>query len=178
MRPLVVGDPDRAHLELVLVLLAPVYPHLEAEDDVEHEGEGEARADDGVPDLGGSREEAGQAAADLGDDGEGRELACALRAVVLADLRKLGEEGEREGRDLEEGEGGGRDYSEANGGGEHYLGGEDGALYGTSCSECARWVVVYDKEGDDDILKGEEEVLAVGGEGKLVAVRIGEGDRI
>ena len=35
---------------------------------------------------------------------------------------------------------------------------------------------MHDEEGDDDILNGEEEVLAVRGEGELVTVRVCEGD--
>ena len=38
--------------------------------------------------------------------------------------------------------------------------------------------VVDDEEGDDDVLDGEEEVLAVGGEGVGVAVGVGEGDGV
>ena len=96
-----------AHLELVLFVLAPVQPHLEAENDVERERERKPGADDGVADLGGGGEEAREAAADLGDDGKGGELACALSAVILSDLGELGEEGERQGGELEEGECGG-----------------------------------------------------------------------
>ena len=53
---LVVCGTDGAHFELVLLVLAPVQPHLEAKDEVEYEGEGEARADDGVPHLSSGRE--------------------------------------------------------------------------------------------------------------------------
>ena len=93
---LLVADADAAHLDLVLVVLAPIHPHLGAEHDVERKREGEAGGDDGVADLGRGGEEAREAAADLGDDGERGELAGALRAGVLSDLRQLGEEGERE----------------------------------------------------------------------------------
>ena len=106
MRPLLVGDPDRAHLELVLVLLGPVYPHLESEDDVEGERKGKPSCDDGVADFGCCGEQTGKAAANLGNDGKGRELAGALRAVVLANLGQLGEEREGKSGELAEGHSG------------------------------------------------------------------------
>jgi hypothetical protein len=37
---------------------------------------------------------------------------------------------------------------------------------------------VQDKEGDDDVLDSEEEVLPIGGEGEMVARRVGERDRV
>lgn len=49
-----------------------------------------------------SREEACEAARDLSADSEGGELARALGAEVLADLRQLAEERERYGSELED----------------------------------------------------------------------------
>ena len=48
MSPGLLGDADRTHLELVLLVLPPVKPHLEAQDDVKNEGEGEASSDNGI----------------------------------------------------------------------------------------------------------------------------------
>ena len=93
MGPGLLGDADRTHLELFLLVLSPVKPHLEAQYDVEHEGEGEAGSDDGIANLLCGGEETGEATANLGNDGERRKLAGALSAIVLADLRKLGEKG-------------------------------------------------------------------------------------
>lgn len=85
--PLLIRNADCGSILDVLRILAPVHPHLDTEDDVEGEGEGEAGANDGVANLRRGGEEAGKAAADLGDDGEGGELTGALCAVVLPDLR-------------------------------------------------------------------------------------------
>lgn len=89
-------------------VLAPVCVHLHAEDEVEEQGEREAGGDDDVANLGGGGEEARGAATDLGEHGEGGELAGAARTMVLGDLRKLGEEGERERGELKESEESGR----------------------------------------------------------------------
>jgi hypothetical protein len=44
---------------------------------------------------------------------------------------------------------------------------------------CARWTgEVDDEEGDDDILDGEEEVLAISREWEAVARGVGEGDTV
>ena len=55
---------------------------------------------------------------------------------------------------------------------------EDCALDRTSSLESGRRVIVNDEDGDDDVLDGEEEVLAIGGKGELVAVGVGEGDGV
>lgn len=182
--PLVIDDNGGAGAHgnrdpVVLLLLAPVYPHLDAKNEIEGESESEACADDGVADLCGGSEEAGEAATDLGDDGKGRELASGLGAVVLADLGEFGEEREGEGGDLKGREGGLGDVDEGGGeGGHEEGGGGDARGGGGRAGELAGGGVVDNKEGDDGVLDGEEEILAVRGEGELVAVRVGEGDGI
>lgn len=60
--------------------------------------------------------------------------------------------------------------------GNRSLEGDYCALEGAAGGEGGGRVVVDYKEGDDDVLEGEEEVLAVSREGEIVAVGIGEGD--
>ena len=161
MGPGLLGDADRTHLELVLLYFAPVEPHLGAEDNVEGESEGEASGDDGVAYFGGGSEEAGEAAANLRDDGESGELAGALGAVVLPYLRQLGEKGEWERRELEERKRRRWRDDEGKEACKRGLNREDCALDRTSSLESGWRVIVNDEDGNDDVLDGEEEVLAI-----------------
>ena len=156
--------------------MAPVHPELRAKDDVEDEGESEAGRDEGVVDFGGSGEEASEAAEDLGEDGKGRELACALGASVLRDLRELREQAQWERRCLSHRELLPRDCGE----GVEGSGGKDGIreqTLGLGCARAGRGVE-DDEEGDEGVLDGEKEVLAVGAERKVVAHGVGEGDGV
>lgn len=79
---------------------------------------------------------------------------------------------------MEKGNGGSGENDEGDYRGENCLGGEDDALGWGACGEGGGRIVVDDEEGDDDVLDGEEEVLAVCGEGEFVAVRVGEGNGV
>lgn len=89
------------HSRLLAVRLAPEHPHLRAQHAVEKKRERKARGHERVAHFSRGREEPREAPCDLGDDREGRELACALRAVVLVDLGQLREERDGERCELE-----------------------------------------------------------------------------
>ncbi len=86
----------------ILAVCVPVHPHLGAQDAVEHERDGEAEEEHRVADLGRGGEQAGEAASDLGADGDDGELASRARAVVRRDLRQFGEHAEWDGGGLEQ----------------------------------------------------------------------------
>lgn len=67
---------------------------------------------------------------------------------------------------------------ERDGEGDRGLDGDYCALEGAARGEGGGRVVVDYKEGDDDVLEGEEQVLPISREGEVVAVGIGEGDRV
>lgn len=175
-----------AHLDLHLVTattdndaLTPVSVHLDAHDEVERERERKACRHERVLDLLRGGEQPGGAAADLRHDGKGGELARAARAVVLRDLRELGEEGEGERAELCGGEHARwRDkeskarYEQGEDGGDELSGG-----VGCGCETPRRGggIVENDEEGDEHVLDGEEKVLSICGKGKAVARGIGEG---
>ena len=85
------------------VALAPIHIQLCPEYNVEEERECEPCRDEGVAYFSCGCEESREAACNLCDDCDGRELSCRLRAGVLAYLGKLREEGEWESGHLEEG---------------------------------------------------------------------------
>ena len=76
--------------------LTPVSVYLDAQDEIEQERKCIASRHEWVPDLLRGGKQPGGAAADLGRDGKGRELTRVASAVVLRNLRELGEEGEWE----------------------------------------------------------------------------------
>jgi hypothetical protein len=99
--------------------------------------------------------------------------------VILHNLRKFGEEGERERAELcsrehagwcdEEGDARCQ-YSEECG---YDLADGVGCRRGCESAECGRVVEDYE-EGDDDILDGEEKVLSICGKGEAVPRGVGE----
>ena len=92
---------------------------------------------------------------DLRDDGKGGELACAECAVVLCDLRELGEEGEQDGPELCYGKRAGKCSEQRKSDCE---GGKDGGVQHSSWVVCGGErsgrgsVVEDDEEGDKDVL--------------------------
>jgi len=191
--PAVVGSPPSSKRILVVRLgihivaaatdaFTPVSIHLSAQDEVERERERIAGRDERVIDLLRGGEQSGGTAAYLGHNGKGGELTRAARVVVLRDLRELGEEGERERAELCDGkhgrwcdEEGTAHCEEDDDGGKEP---SDGVRRLGCCEAPGRGggVVVDDnKEGDEHVLYGEEEVLSVCGKGEAVPRRIGEG---
>ena len=81
---------------------APLHVHLCADNEIQHEHE--ASCHKWIVHLLRSGEQLCGMTRDLRDNGNGGELACAAHAVVLCDLRELGEKGEWDSPELRCGE--------------------------------------------------------------------------
>jgi hypothetical protein len=155
----------------------PVHVHLRANNEIQRERERESSRHEGVVHLLRGGEQPCGAASDLRDDGKGGELACAARAVVLGDLRELGEEGEWDRPELRCGEcaRGRSEQRKAD-----YEGGKDRSKQLSSWVGCGGersgrgGVVEDDEKSDEHVLDGKEEVLSVGGEGEAISRGVGE----
>ena len=143
--------------------LTPVSVHLDAQDEVEQERKRIASRHEWVVDLLRGGKQPGSAAADLGRDGKGGQLARAARAVVLRDLRELRKEGEREGAELCGGEHARRRNNE----GKAYSqkgqdsGEESSSGVGCCCERSGGVVVEDDEECNEHVLNSEEKVLSI-----------------